>query len=185
MRTYAGRQLVPFLWWSLVWPGRDANSRPSVWEADTLTTKPTRHGPLYNIKIWHVFSLTKIYPSCCDSLWIWLTNFDLWPPVHVMTREGKSELQSVKKLLKSEFAPLVILIKANFRYSINSILISTQIWMITFSLVSKIINKLNKHNYKLTEHRWYLWNTRSCITYRFTILKSVYVQCSISYVGLT
>ena len=26
-------------------PGRvDANLRPAVWEADTLTTKPTRHG---------------------------------------------------------------------------------------------------------------------------------------------
>ena len=40
----AGRQFVPFLWWSLVWPRWDANSRPTVWEVDTLTTKPTRHG---------------------------------------------------------------------------------------------------------------------------------------------
>ena len=46
MRAYAGRQFVPFLWWSLVWPGREANSRPTVWEADTLPTEPTRHGHL-------------------------------------------------------------------------------------------------------------------------------------------
>ena len=38
---HAERQFVPFLWWSLVWPGREANSRPTVREADTLTTKPT------------------------------------------------------------------------------------------------------------------------------------------------
>ena len=43
MRAYAGRQFVPFLWWSLVWPGREANSRPTVREADTLPTEPTRH----------------------------------------------------------------------------------------------------------------------------------------------
>ena len=44
MHAYAGRQFVPFLWWSLVWPGREANSRPTVREADTLPTEPTRHG---------------------------------------------------------------------------------------------------------------------------------------------
>ena len=44
LRAYAGRQFVPFLWWSLVWPGREANSRPTVREADTLLTEPTRHG---------------------------------------------------------------------------------------------------------------------------------------------
>ena len=44
MHAYAGRQFVPFLWWSLVWPGREANSRPTVREADTIPTEPTRHG---------------------------------------------------------------------------------------------------------------------------------------------
>ena len=44
MHAYAGRQFVPFLWWSLVWPGREANSRPAVREVDTLPTEPTRHG---------------------------------------------------------------------------------------------------------------------------------------------
>ena len=44
MRAYAGRQFAPFLWWSLVWPGREANSRPTVREADTLPTEPPRHG---------------------------------------------------------------------------------------------------------------------------------------------
>ena len=44
MHAYAGRQFVPFLWWSLVWPGREANSRPTVREADTLPTEPARHG---------------------------------------------------------------------------------------------------------------------------------------------
>ena len=34
---------VPFLWWSLVWPGWDANPRPTVWEGDTITTKPTQN----------------------------------------------------------------------------------------------------------------------------------------------
>ena len=28
----AGRQLVPFLWWFLVWPGRGAKPRPTTWE---------------------------------------------------------------------------------------------------------------------------------------------------------
>ena len=46
MRAYAGRQFVPVLWWSLVWPSREANSRPTVREADTLPTEPTRHGIL-------------------------------------------------------------------------------------------------------------------------------------------
>ena len=44
MHAYAGRQFVPLLWWSLVWPGREANSQPTVREADTLPTEPTRHG---------------------------------------------------------------------------------------------------------------------------------------------
>ena len=46
MHVYAGRQCVPFLWLSLVWPGREANSRPTVREADTLPTEPTRQGAL-------------------------------------------------------------------------------------------------------------------------------------------
>ena len=54
MHAYAGRQFVPFLWWSLVWPGREANSRPTVREADTLPTEPTRHGNIYGK--WLVFS---------------------------------------------------------------------------------------------------------------------------------
>ena len=37
----AGSQFVPFLWWSFVWPGWGMNQRPA-WEADTLTTKPSR-----------------------------------------------------------------------------------------------------------------------------------------------
>ena len=44
LRAYAGRQLVPILRWSLVWPGREVNSRPTVREAVTLPTEPTRHG---------------------------------------------------------------------------------------------------------------------------------------------
>ena len=34
----AGRQFVPFLWWSLVWPGRGMNPRPTACD-DTLITK--------------------------------------------------------------------------------------------------------------------------------------------------
>ena len=40
----AGRQFVSFVWRSLVRPSRDANPRPTVWKADMITTKPTRHG---------------------------------------------------------------------------------------------------------------------------------------------
>ena len=36
-----GRQFVPFLWWPLVWP---ANQRPTAWQGNNLTTKPTWHG---------------------------------------------------------------------------------------------------------------------------------------------
>ena len=51
MHAYAGRQFVPFLWWSLVWPGREANSRPTVREADTLPTEPTRHGQRFKYNL--------------------------------------------------------------------------------------------------------------------------------------
>ena len=44
-------------WWFLVWPGRDANLRPTVWEADTLTTKPTRHGA--SVVIIHMYQFWK------------------------------------------------------------------------------------------------------------------------------
>ena len=30
--------------WLLIWPGHDANPQLTVWKADTLTTKPSRHG---------------------------------------------------------------------------------------------------------------------------------------------
>ena len=40
--SQAGRQFVPFLWWSLVWTSQGTNLRPIAWEADTLTTKPSR-----------------------------------------------------------------------------------------------------------------------------------------------
>ena len=43
----AGRQVVAFLWWSLVRPGRDVNPRPTTWEADMLTTKLSRRSHNY------------------------------------------------------------------------------------------------------------------------------------------
>ena len=59
MHAYAGRQFVPFLQWSLVWPGREANSRPTVREADTLPTEPTRHGRIiWRDMIWHYSKAT-------------------------------------------------------------------------------------------------------------------------------
>ena len=60
MHAYARRQFVPFLWWSLVWPSREANSRPTMREADTLPTEPTRHGQHYLIKqsIWSLLYCT-------------------------------------------------------------------------------------------------------------------------------
>ena len=39
LRAMHGGSLYHFLWWSLVWPGREANSRPTVREADTLPTR--------------------------------------------------------------------------------------------------------------------------------------------------
>ena len=57
MHAYAGRQFVPFLWWSLVWPGREANSRSTVRKADTLPTEPTRHGDFFK-------ESTCLYISC-------------------------------------------------------------------------------------------------------------------------
>ena len=44
LHAMQGGIFVPFLWWLLVLPSREANSQPTVWEADTLTTKPVRHG---------------------------------------------------------------------------------------------------------------------------------------------
>ena len=29
-----GRQFVPFLWWSSVWPGQDLNPWPTAWEEE-------------------------------------------------------------------------------------------------------------------------------------------------------
>ena len=46
-----------FLCWPLVWPGLDANPRPTVWEADTLTTKPTRHGLFELVKRGYTFNV--------------------------------------------------------------------------------------------------------------------------------
>ena len=69
MHAYAGRQFVPFLLWSLVWPGWEANSRPTVREADTLPTEPTRHGNHHlvnrdvtqnNPLIYHISTLQSI-----------------------------------------------------------------------------------------------------------------------------
>ena len=44
MCAMQGGSLYHFYDGSLVWPGREANSRPTVWGADMLTTQPTRHG---------------------------------------------------------------------------------------------------------------------------------------------
>ena len=63
MRAFAGRQFVPFLWWSLVWPGVEANSRPTVREADKLPTEPTWHG--WKSKQQHLLlTLTLVFRRC-------------------------------------------------------------------------------------------------------------------------
>ena len=41
----AGRQFVPFLWWSFVWIGQGANPRPNAYESNTLITKPSHCRP--------------------------------------------------------------------------------------------------------------------------------------------
>ena len=66
MHAYAGRQFVPFLWWSLVWPGREANSRPTVREADTPPTEPTRHGP-------------GLFTNWSGMLWTGIVSDVSWP----------------------------------------------------------------------------------------------------------
>ena len=44
--------LALLLWLFLVWRSRDANTWPILWEADTLTTKLTRHGTkISNVRI--------------------------------------------------------------------------------------------------------------------------------------
>ena len=43
----AGRRFVPFLWWSLLWPGCGTNPGPTTWEVDTLTIKLTLHFVLH------------------------------------------------------------------------------------------------------------------------------------------
>ena len=37
-----GRRFVPFIRWSLVWPSQDLSPWPTTWEADMVTTKPSR-----------------------------------------------------------------------------------------------------------------------------------------------
>ena len=72
LRAYAGRQFVPFLWWSLVWPSREANSRPTVREADTLPTEPTRHG-LFKVckQTEAMFQPSwKLHLNICLMLWV-------------------------------------------------------------------------------------------------------------------
>ena len=61
-------RLYHFLWRSLVWPGWHANPLPTVWEVDTLNTKPTWHGliPLYTRPWIHVI-LTCVYLNCCST----------------------------------------------------------------------------------------------------------------------
>ena len=54
----AGSQFVPFLWRFLIWPDRDVNPRPTAWEADTLTTKPSRRGRLINTFTYNSFQNT-------------------------------------------------------------------------------------------------------------------------------
>ena len=56
-------------WWSLVWPGREAKSRPTVREADTLPTEPTWHG---NQNLW----------KSCSCEWVSMREYawhELWP----------------------------------------------------------------------------------------------------------
>ena len=67
MHAYAGRQFVPFLWWSLVWPGREANSRPTVREADTLPTEPNQHGQWNHksIRVLYVLPRYIFQPDYC------------------------------------------------------------------------------------------------------------------------
>ena len=92
MRAYAGRQFVPFLWWSLVWPGREGNSRPTVREADTLPTEPTRHGLLLFERslgsLWYDYVLFVIGPSSKQfilSLLQWLNKLSVLKLFHLTT----------------------------------------------------------------------------------------------------
>ena len=81
MHAYAGRQFVPFLWWSLVWPGREANSRPTVRETDTLTTKPTRSGQMG----WTLVSGSNEY--ICLDLHCQVAFPEGWPHIRVASQK--------------------------------------------------------------------------------------------------
>ena len=78
LRAMQGGSLYHFLWWSLVWPGREANSRPTVREVDTLQTETTRHGEVFYIKwmtwIWYmilyIWIISRRIYSICKNLWI-------------------------------------------------------------------------------------------------------------------
>ena len=58
---HAGKHSVPFLWLSLVWPGRDANPQHIVWEVDTLTNKPTRRGMIERRLYFHYLTFTLLH----------------------------------------------------------------------------------------------------------------------------
>ena len=73
---HAGSQFVPYLWWSSVWPGWDANPRPTTWEVDMLITKPFQHSYMY----WYVNSLG----NQCISHGFHKKNGWLWGMVSVM-----------------------------------------------------------------------------------------------------
>ena len=67
MHAYAGRQFLPFLWWSLVWPGREANSWPTVREADMLPTEPTRHCCLGLTSFLNIWGHIATVPACSSG----------------------------------------------------------------------------------------------------------------------
>ena len=46
------KAVCTIFWWSLVWPGRGANLRPTAWEADKLTITLTRHNVTGGTRWW-------------------------------------------------------------------------------------------------------------------------------------
>ena len=84
----------------LVWPGREANSRPIVWEADTLTTKPTRHGDdidevdynrIPDIILEFHFKIHEIYKVIYSSNW--------YEHYYHNDNKGMKEIDTIIKLL--------------------------------------------------------------------------------------
>ena len=69
----------PYLWWCLVWPDRDANPRPTAWEADTPTANHNKWFKIYVCILWY----ENILKECISQLRCRFTK--QWPSTSIRT----------------------------------------------------------------------------------------------------